>query len=365
MKAKTSIDWTLLYTTAALALFGLIMVYSTSSLLAEARFGSHLYFFKRQLVWLTMSAALVALVIRVDLKWLSAYSPMMILGAIIALALVFLMPARNGSQRWLFFGPLTIQPSEFARLAVIYYLAFSLSLANHDLRDYRHLLIPYVPIIGIILGLILIEPDLGTALTMGLTALALLFMAGARLTHLAAGLAPLATAGAFLVFVIGYKADRIKNYLATLSDPLAGSYQVKQAILTLGAGGLGGVGLGDGSQKHFFLPYPHTDFVFAAIGEEVGFIGLTVVLLLFLVILYRGLKIASYQPDRFGYLLASGVTLGLFFNMAINIGVVTSLLPTTGLPLPFLSYGGSSLLVTMLSVGILLNLSRRRDGWSA
>lgn len=365
MKTKASIDWTLLYATAALALFGLIMVYSTSSLLAEERFGSHLYFFKRQLMWLALSAALVAIVIRVDLKWLSAYSPMIVFGAIVALALVFIMPARNGSQRWLFFGPLTVQPSEFARLAVVYYLAFSLSLANHDLRDYRLLLVPYLPIIGTMLVLILLEPDLGTALTMGLTALALFFMAGARLFHLIAGLAPLATAGAFLVFVIGYKADRIKTYLAALSDPLSGSYQVKQAILTLGAGGIGGVGLGDGRQKHFFLPYPHTDFVFAAIGEEVGFIGLTLALALFLLILYRGLKIASYQPDRFGYLLASGITLGLFFNIAINIGVVTSLLPTTGLPLPLLSYGGSSLLVTLLSIGALLNLSRRRDGWTA
>ncbi|MFQ5607016.1 MAG: putative lipid II flippase FtsW [Candidatus Zixiibacteriota bacterium] len=365
MKAKSNIDWVLLYATAALTLFGLITVYSTSSLLAEERFGSHLFFFKRQLLWLLLAAIIIAVLVRIDLKALSAYSPMIVFGVIVALALVFLMPARNGSQRWLFVGPLTVQPSEFARLALVYYLAFSLSLANRDLSDYRRLLVPYLPIVGVILALTLLEPDLGTTLTLGLTVLALFFMAGARLYHLAAGLTPLAAGGALLVFVFGYNAERIRNYLETLADPLAGGYQVKQAILTLGAGGLAGVGLGDGRQKHFFLPYPHTDFVFAAIGEEVGFIGLTLVMALYLIIMYRGLRIASYQPDRFGYLLASGITLSLFFNVAINVGVVTSILPTTGLPLPLLSYGGSSLLVTLASIGMLLNLSRRRDGWTA
>jgi len=363
MKARCPIDWTLLYVTIALAIFGATMVYSTSSLLAEQRFNSHLFFIKRQILWLLVSAIVMAVVIRLDLKRLGQYTPLAIIGVIVALALVFLMPARNGSHRWLLLGPLALQPSELAKLILLYYLAHALSKADCDICDYRKSLLPHTPLIGVMLLLIMLEPDLGSVIVLGLTTLAVFYMAGARLLHLATAIAPLALGGSFLVFGLGYKIGRIKSYLTSLSDPLQGSYQVKQAILALGAGGFWGAGLGDGRQKHFFLPYPHMDFIFAATGEELGFLGLTFALGLYAVILFRGLKIASSQPDRFGYLLASGVTLCLFFNVAINIGVVTSLIPTTGLPLPLMSYGGSSLLVTLLGIAILLNLSRRRDGW--
>lgn len=363
-KARANIDWTLLYVTLALAVFGVVMVYSTSSLMAEQRFGSHLFFFKRQTIWLLISLVVMAAIIKIDLKRLAPYAPLALLTVILLLSLVFTMPARNGSQRWLFLGPFALQPSEMAKIVLVYYLAFSLANTKRDLQEWRNLALPYAPLIGLTLALVMLEPDLGTAITIGLTVLALFFMAGVRVTHLLLGLAPLGAAACLVVFVFGYKIARVKNFIASLADPLQGGYQVKQAILTLGSGGLTGAGLGDGRQKHFFLPYPHTDFVFAAIGEEVGFIGVAVVLLLFFTLLYRGLRIAAAQPDRFGYLLASGVTLCLFFNIAINIAVVTSLAPTTGLPLPLLSYGGSSLLVTLASVGILLNLSRRRDGWT-
>ncbi len=363
MKARCPIDWTLFYSTVALAIIGAIMVYSTSSLLAEQRFGSHLFFIKRQLLWLAVSAGLMGLVMKADLKRLGQYTPLAIVAIIIALALVFVMPARNGSHRWLFLGPFAVQPSELAKIVLLYYLAYSFSRADSDISDYRKSLLPHAPLVGLMVLLIMFEPDLGTVIVLGLTTMSMLYLAGARLLHLATAVAPLALAGAVMVFGFGHKIGRIKTYLASLSDPLAGSYQVKQAILTFGAGGFWGAGLGDGIQKHFFLPYPHTDFIFAAAGEELGFIGLSVALALYLLVLYRGLKIASYQPDRFGYLLASGITMLLFFNIAINIGVVTSLIPTTGLPLPLMSYGGSSLLVSLLGIAILLNLSRRRDGW--
>ena len=162
------------------------------------------------------------------------------------------------------------------------------------------------------------------------------------------------------VFLFGYKQERVISYFSSVLNPLDGGYQVRQAALTLGSGGLFGVGLGDGRQKLFFLPYPHTDFIFASTGEEIGLVGLIAVLGLFFFIIYRGFKIAVSQPDKFGFLLAAGVTWALFINIAINIGVVTALLPVTGLPLPFLSYGGSSLMVSSASIGVLLNLSRRR-----
>ncbi len=207
--------------------------------------------------------------------------------------------------------------------------------------------------------LVLLEPDLGTMIVTFMTAVGVFYLAGARLKHLFTAAAPAVTTAAFVVFGLGYKKARVIDYLASLADPTAGSYQSTQAALTLGAGGLFGTGLGDGRQKLFFLPYPHTDFIFAAIGEEIGLIGLLIILGLFAYMLLRGFKIAAAQPDRFGFLLASGVVLSLFINIAINVGVVTSLLPVTGLPLPLISYGGSSLLISSAAIGVLLNLSRR------
>ena len=255
-------------------------------------------------------------------------------------------------------GIINVQPSEIFKFMMIVFLAFSLSNPKRNITELKQLLFPYVPIIGIALMLIIMEPDLGTTIVIALTAIGMFFLAGARLKHLFYGLAPLTASAAIMVFGLGYKKARILDYIASISDPLQGSYQVKQAALTLGAGGMLGMGLGEGRQKLFFLPYPHTDFIFAAIGEEVGLFGLLIILGLFFFIIFRGFKIASRQPDRFGYLLASGVTMSLFLNIAINLGVVTAIIPVTGLPLPFLSYGGSSLLVSSAAVAVLINLSR-------
>ena len=204
------------------------------------------------------------------------------------------------------------------------------------------------------------EPDLGTAIVITLTCLGMFFLAGAKISHLFYALVPASSVAFFMVFVMGYKKARIMDFIAAVGDPLKGSYQAKQAALTFGAGGLTGTGLGDGRQKLFFLPYPHTDFIFAATGEEVGFIGLIIILSLFFFLLYRSLKISMSQPDKFGFLLGAGITMSLFINIAVNLGVVTSLLPVTGLPLPFISYGGSSLLISSAAVGLLLNLSKRK-----
>ena len=341
-------------------MIGLVMVYSSSCVMADSRFGSQFYFLKRQIMWLLLALAVGYGIYRLDLKKLGVYSVPAMLGMMALLALVFVMPARNGSHRWLFIGPFSLQPSEIFKLIVLYYLAFSLSQKKRDITDFKQLLYPYAPLIGGGLLLIIFEPGLGSALTIGLSIIVVFFLAGVRLLHLASLTVPLASMVTFLVFVVGYKKARVLDYLAAIKDPLSGSYQIKQAVLTLGAGQVFGAGLADGRQKLFFLPYPHTDFIFATIGEELGFIGLMVILALFYVIVWRGWKITMYQPDRFGYLLGAGITATLFVAVIINIGVVTSLLPTTGIPLPFLSYGGTSLLVSIASVAILLNLSRRK-----
>lgn len=360
---KQSFDESLLTALLLLMLIGLIMIYSISSIYAENRFGSHFFFLKNQIIWTGLSLVVLYLIMKLDLKRLAVYSAPVLLMVILMLTLVFLMPARNGSHRWLMLGFASIQPSELFKFVMIVYLSFSLANPKRDVTDLKQVLFPYLPILGLGVGLILIEPDLGTAMVICMTAVGIFFMAGIRIKHLAIAIVPVISVAALIVFGIGYKSDRINAYTAAFSDPgtcnLDKAYQIKQAALAIGSGGIFGQGLGDGHQKLFFLPYPHTDFIFASIGEEMGLIGLLIILILFFFILVRGMKIAARQPDRFGYLLASGMTLSLFINIAINLGVVTAILPVTGLPLPFLSYGGSSLLVSTASVGILLNLSRR------
>ncbi len=353
-------DKKLLYSTVALAIIGMVMVYSSSSILAQDRFGSHFYFLQRQLLWLVLSVAVAWGITKIDLKKNAVASVPLLLGSLILLSLVFIMPSRNGSHRWLFLGPFTVQPSEFFKLVVIFYLAFSLSQKKKNLDNWKQILLPYAPLVGAGLLLIILEPGLGSAMTISLTVLTVFFLAGVRLYHLGALILPLVGLTSFMVFVLGYKRERVIDYLAAVLDPLKGSYHIKQAVLGMGAGNLFGAGLGNGKQKLFFLPYPHTDFIFATIGEELGFAGLLVILILFYIVIWRGIKIALYQPDRFGYLLAMGVTLSLLVSILINIAVVTSLLPTTGIPLPLLSYGGSALMVSISSVAVLLNLSKRK-----
>lgn len=354
-----AIDERLMVAYLLLLLIGLTMMYSASSILAEGRFGTHTYFVRQQTIWALLSIVCIWALSRIDLPRLAVYSAPALLFTMLLLSLVFLMPARNGSHRWIFLGPLTLQPSELFKFLAVMYLAFSLSNPRRNLGDWRQLVFPYVPILGLGMMLIMLEPDLGAVIVLVLSALGMFFLAGARLYHLALAIVPPAAIGSFVVFVLGYKAQRVYDYFAAVSNPLDGSYQVKQAVLTLGSGGLFGVGLGDGRQKLFFLPYPHTDFILATIGEEIGFVGLLVILGLMFYLLWRGCRIAMRQPDRFGFLLAAGMTWALFVNIAINIGVVTSLLPVTGRALPFLSYGGSSLLMSSAAVGVLMNLSRR------
>ena len=358
-RASTRVDERLLLSYLLLLVGGLIMIYSASSIMAESRFGSHWFFIKHQMVWAVLSLAAIWILSRIDLQRWAIYSAPGLLFTLLLLSLVFLMPARNQSHRWLFLGPLTLQPSELFRFLMVFYLAFSLSNPKRNLADLRQLLFPYIPILGLGLGLILVEPDLGTTAAITITAVGIFFLAGARIKHLATALLPPVGLATVVVFGLGYKQQRIMDYLASVLDPLQGSYQVKQAALTFGSGGLLGTGLGDGRQKLFFLPYPHTDFIMATVGEELGFVGMMAIIGLLFYVLWRGFKVALGQPDRFGFLLAAGMTWSLFVSIAINVGVVTSILPVTGLAMPFFSYGGSSLLMSSAAIGVLINLSRR------
>jgi len=357
--AKKAIDERLLIAYLITVTVGLVVIYSASSIMAESRFGSHTYFIRQQLLWTFLSVGVIWLICRLDLERLAVYSVPALIVSLLFLTLVFVMPSRNDAHRWIFLGPFTLQPSEPFKFIMIVYLAFSLANPKRDLKKIGQLIIPYVPLVGAGLALTVLEPDLGVTIVIAITALCIFFLAGTPMKYLLACSMPLVAAASVIVFVLGYKRARVIDYLASVADPLNGSYQVKQAALTLGSGGLFGTGLGDGRQKLFFLPYPHTDFIFASAGEEIGLLGLSALLFLLFYILWRGLKIAAAQPDRFGYLLASGMVITLFCSMAINIGVVTAILPVTGLPLPFISYGGSSLLTSSAAIGVLLNLSQK------
>ncbi len=357
---KNNIDFILFLIAAILILLGTVMVYSSSSAIADAsdKFSSHAFFLKRQLIWLVLAFAAMYIAAQFDIARLRLFIGPALMVSMALLLLVFVTPEIRGTHRWLSLGGLTLQPSELFKYVLIFYLAHSLAQKGRTLDDTQLYRWPYGPIIGAGVILIVLEPDLGSVLVLGTAAIMILFVAGARLTHLVFALAGSLLSVYMLVFVVGYKRGRVDEYLASLGDPMLAPHQVKQSILSIACGGMFGVGLGDGVFKQFFLPEPHTDFIFASIGEELGLLGLTITLGLLFGLVWRGIRIATRQEDRFRFLLAAGLTICLAVNIIINLAVVLGLIPTTGLTLPFLSYGGSSLLMSSAAVGILLNLSR-------
>ena len=352
-------DYLLFLTTLGLVAIGVVMIYSASAILALDRFGSSTFFVKKQVVWGVITLLVILALTRVDYHRLEKLSPLLLLVSFLLLVAVLFVPATRGASRWIKLGPITFQPSELFRYALIFFLAYSLSRRREKIRELKFILLPYFLILIIALVLMIKEPHLGAVLLTSTVFFAMLFVSGARIRHLALIVMPVVLSVFMLVFFLGYKRARVNDYLSSLEDPLKGSYQMKQSVLALGSGEALGVGLGEGKAKLFFLPEPHTDFIFATTGEELGFMGGAAILVLFFVLAARGMSIARRASDDFGYLLAFGITFSIFAGFLINAGVVVGLLPTTGLPMPFLSYGGSSLIFTGLGIGILLNVSRQ------
>ena len=341
---------------------GLVMVYSASSIVAADRYGDAAYFLKRQLIWVGLGAAAMLLTQRIHYAALRRFAPPLLLLAVGALALV-LVPGvgrvAGGARRWISLGgPFSFQPAEAAKLAMAIYLANFLANRGERLQDFRRGIVPPVLITGLMFGLILAQPDLGSALIIGVVTLVMLFVAGARVVHLA-GLILIGIPGVLLA-ILGeeYRRRRLLAFLDPWADPQGAGFHIIQSLLALGSGGLLGVGLGNSRQKFFYLPERHTDFIFSILGEEMGLIGTGAVVALFALFAYRGFRVARRAPDQFGSLLAAGITLMVVLQAVLNIGVTTGVLPITGVPLPFLSFGGSSLLFTMIASGILLNISQ-------
>jgi len=351
----------LILLTLLLMVIGLVMIYSASAVLAGRQYGDSLFFLKRQMLWAVVGIIAMGIVSRVPYEvWNRTALPLVLVTAIL-LGLV-LIPGigieLNGSRRWFRLGPLTLQPSEAARLCAVIYLARYLMKKRDRLDDFFRDFLPPMIVIGVLLALIMGESDLGTAAVMGLVAGLMLFIGGARWRHLwVMGLlaAPVLYA---MIMKIGYRRQRWMAFLDPWRDPTDAGFQMIQSFLALGGGGPVGMGLGEGRQKLFFLPYPHTDFIFAVIGEELGLLGTLSVLVLFGMLAWRGLSISLRAPDSFGRHLAFGLTMMIIVQAMVNMAVVTGLLPTKGLTLPFLSYGGSSLVANLSAIGILWNISR-------
>ncbi|MBI3596897.1 MAG: putative lipid II flippase FtsW [Nitrospirae bacterium] len=354
-------DRSLILLTLLLMVTGLVMIYSASAVLAGRQYGDSLFFFKRQILWAAVGLIALGIVSHVPYEVWNRMALPLVLMTVILLGLV-LIPGigieLNGSRRWFRLGPLTLQPSEAARLCAVIYLARYLMKKRNRLDDFFRDFLPPMIVIGVLLALIMGESDLGTAAVLGLVAGLMLFIGGARWRHLwVMGLlaAPVLYA---MIMKIGYRRQRWMAFLDPWRDPTDTGFQMIQSFLALGGGGPVGMGLGEGRQKLFFLPYPHTDFIFAVIGEELGLLGTLSVLVLFGMLAWRGLSISLKAPDPFGRHLAFGLTMMIIVQAMVNMAVVTGLLPTKGLTLPFLSYGGSSLVANLTAVGILWNISR-------
>jgi cell division protein FtsW len=363
MAKRVSVDRWMFTVTTILVFIGLVMIFSASAVMAKERFGSAYEFLLKQLVWAIAGLAVMVIAMKVDYKRLQHPALVLTLVGFTTLFLisVFFLDRAHGTHRWFHLGPISFQPSELAKPALILFLAWFLENKTNSMDDQRNTLLPAVVPTVVFLALIVFQPDLGTAIACaGITA-CILFVAGIRLRYfgyaLAASILPLY----WLIFHVSYRKDRILAFLNPYADPQGRGFHMIQSLIAVSTGGVTGLGLMEGKQKLFYLPEPHTDFIFAVTAEELGLVGALAVIVLFAIFLWRGTRAALRTPDNFGRFLAVGITSMITLQAFINISVVLGLMPTKGIPLPFVSYGGSSLFVTLACVGVLLNITKQAE----
>ncbi len=343
-----------------LVCLGIVMIYSASAIYAYENMGDSMYFLKRHLIYLAVGFGLAYAAARVSCTKLRRHVKP-ILGVALVLLVLVLIPhvghATGGARRWFKIGPLSVQPSEFLKLAIVFYMADFLDRRREYLLDLKRTVLPAFFILGLAAGLIFLEPDLGTAATVAMVVFILFFAAGFKLRHLATAVLVALPALLYAMLAKPYRRRRLLAFFKPWEDPRGVGFQVVQSFLALGSGGLFGVGLGKSQQKLFYLPESHTDFIFSIIGEELGFLGTASVVGLFIVFVFAGMVIVFRTKTLFSQLLALGLVTLIGLEAVINIGVSSGALPTKGLPLPFISYGGSALIVNLVAVGFLVNLS--------
>ena len=360
MKDKR-VELLLLISTIILSIFGLIMIYSSSYVWAEYKYNDPYKYIKNQGLFFIIGLILLNIISKIDYKKYFKYSNKLLLICIILLVLV-LIPGigsvRNGSRSWFGIGSFGIQPSEFTKLAMIIFTSKYLSNNPNSMKSFKKGVLPILLITLFIFAIIMLQPDFGTGTILVMTIIGILFIAGLDIKiFFKFGIVGLVGVVG-LVLVAPYRLKRVLSFLNPWSDPLGSGFQIIQSLYSIGPGGLFGLGFGNSIQKHFYLPEPQTDFIFSIISEEFGFMGIIIISILFIIIFYTSLKISLKCNDLFGKYLSFGITFGLIFQTILNLSVVVGLVPVTGVTLPFLSYGGSSLLITMISVGIILNISR-------
>ncbi len=359
LKKLEDYDLMVMLMAIALTCFGVVMVFSASSVMAAKRYHDGFFFLKRQGLFAIMGLSIMLVVMQVNYHFWRKLAVPILLACLLLLVMV-LIPGiggkAGGASRWLKLPGFNLQPSEMAKMALIMYMAYSLDKKQEKVKNFAYGIIPYMVILAILIGCLAMQPDIGGALTLVAVAFSMLFAAGTRLSHI---LSMVLLALPLLAYKLsrGYHRGRMEAWTNPWSDPDGKGFQIIQSWLALGSGGVFGQGLGEGKQKLFYLPEAHTDFILSVVGEEFGFMGVIVIVVMFFLLVQRALRIAMAAQDAFGRYLALGIAMLFGIQATVNMGVVTGLLPTKWLALPFISYGGSSLLINLFAVGILLNIS--------
>ena len=363
MAKRVSVDRLLFIVTLLLVFIGLVMVFSASAVIAKERYHSGYFFLLRQMGWAVAGFIAMMIGMRVDYKRLK--HPAVVFGLLglttLMLISVFFLDRAHHTHRWIHFSGFSFQPSELAKPALILFLAFFLEARTRSMDDWRNTLLPAVLPTLVFIALIVFQPDLGTAIACGAITICILFVAGLEIKYLAYSFVGSLLPLYFLIFHVAYRRDRILAFLDPYSDPQGRGFHIIQSLIAVSTGGLTGVGLMEGKEKLFYLPEPHTDFIFSVLGEELGLLGSMAVVILFAMLLWRGVRTALRTQDMFGRFLAVGITSMVVVQAFINISVVLGLMPTKGIPLPLISYGGSSLFITLACVGVLLNITKQSE----
>ena len=364
MARKLAPDKWLFAATVGLALFGLVMVYSASAVMAQKENGNQFYYVLKQGVFVFIGFIVMLLAMQFNYQLLKnrriVYG--LLLACTIGLVCVFGFSATNGAHRWIKLPGFSLQPSEVSKLSLIIFLAYFLEKRAGEEGDFWRTFIPCGIVTGLLAAIIVIEPDFGTAMMLAVIFTVVIYAAGARVLHLAMAAAPALVIAAGLLIFVPWRLKRLITFLDPWADQQGSGFQVVQSLIAVGSGGTNGLGFAQGKQKMLFLPFAHSDFIFAVVGEELGLVGALAVIAVFALFLWRGVRTALLAPDRFGMLLSLGIVTSIVAQALFNISVVLSLVPTKGIPLPFISYGGSSLVPTLAAVGILLNVSQHASG---
>ena len=360
MVQKLQIDRWLFSATIGLALFGVVMVYSASAVIAQQENHSQFHYLIKQGLWTTIGLAVMFVAMNFDYQKLNrrwiVYG--LLLVTVLLLLAVFGSRPINGARRWIRFSSFSLQPSEIAKLSLAIFLARFLERRAGDEASFFRTFIPCMLVIGLLAGLVIKEPDLGTALMLGIAGVTVCFTAGVRPRHVFYASVPaLLYVGKMLIFT-PFRMRRLASFIDPWADAQGAGYQTVQSLIAVGSGGVHGLGFAQGRQKLLFLPFAHSDFIFAVVGEELGLVGALIIVFVFAIFLWRGLRAALRAPDRFGMLLGLGIVVSIVAQALLNISVVLAIVPNKGIPLPFISYGGSSLVPTLAGVGILLNISQ-------